>query len=302
MKITILLACPAMIVTLLLTGCVSTSNVGVFSQAASMAATNVANGFDEVQETTITRRLSDVAAGTNTPTDKTFTGLLDAETELAPRLKFLSELQKYANSLGALANANYRPDVDAASKDLYGALNGLAQTYQTATAQSLPGGTSDTAIIAAAVDGIGNIVVEAKRQAALRKIITKTDPAIQAVCADLQKTFNGLGEDRFVYENLNSQVADMTEFYNQQKTKWTYDERLNYLGSIRRARTVRDGSETFITAAGKSIAALAKAHRALADSARFGKLSSAEAVQAIGELASEASKAKQFYDQIHSPN
>jgi len=286
----------------LLTGCVSASHVGAFSQAASQAATQVANGFNQVQETTVTRKLSDVASGTEGPTDATFAGLLDAKTELAPRLDCLSEINNYAASLGSLANANYRKDIDAAAASLYGALNGLAATYQKATASSLPGSADDTAIIATAVDAIGNAIAEYKRQAALRKIILQTDPAIQAVCADLEKTFTELGQDHFVYQNLNSEVADMTGYYNQQTTKWNYEQRLQYLDRIRQTRQVRDGSETFVTSAAHSVAALAKAHKALADAASHGKLTSAEVVQAVGELADEATKAKQFYDQLHAKN
>ena len=287
----------------LATGCVSTSQVGTFSQAAGQAITQVGNGFNEVQETTITRKLSDVASDTAAPKEASFEGLLDMKTELAPRLDCLNQIKNYADSLGNLANANYRTQIDAASANLYGSLNGLAKTYQKATSQKLPGSiTDDTAIIATAIDAIGNSIVEYKRQAALRKIILKIDPTIQTVCADLEKTFNELDQDRFIYMNLNSQVADMTGYYNQQTVKWNYEQRFGYLNNIRQARLTRDGSEVFVAAAIKSISALAKAHHALADSARHGKLSSSDIAQAIGELSDEANKAKQFYDTIHGKN
>jgi hypothetical protein len=285
----------------LFTGCVSTSHVGAFSQAAVQAVTQVANGFDEVQQTTVTRKLSDIASDTNTPTEATFAGLLDTN-ELAPRLDCLAEIKNYADSLGKLANADFRKDIDAASANLYGALNGLTARYQKVTGTAVPNATEDTAIIAAAVDAIGNSIAEAKRQAALRKIILKTDPVIQAVCADLERTFNGFNQDHFVFENLNSQVADMTSYYNMQTAKWNYEQRMAYLQKILQTRSVRDGSETFIALAAKSVAALAKAHKALADSADDGKLTSSEVVQAVSALADEANQTKQFYDKIHGGN
>jgi hypothetical protein len=302
MKTKLLFSIAALLAASLLTGCVASTPVGTFSKAASQAATDVANGFDQVQETTITRKMSDLASDTDSPTDSTFTGLLDPKIELAPRLDFLTELKNYAESLGALANADTKTDIDAAAKDLYGSLNGLSETYQKATSKQLPVSAGDTAIIATAVDAIGNAIAEYKRQAALRAIILQANPAIQDVCADLQKTFSDLKKDHFVYENMNSEVADMTSFYKQHTAKWNYEERRAYLEQIRKARRMRDDSDAFIASAADSIAALAKAHKALADSASHGKLTSSEVVKAIGELAGEAAKAKKFYDEIHTKN
>ena len=77
---------------------------------------------------------------------------------------------------------------------------------------------------------------------------------------------------------------------------------MTYLTRIQQARIVRDNSDAFIVAAAKSAGALAKAHRALADAAKLGKLDSAETAQAIGELVNEANQAKRFYDVVRSGN
>ena len=301
MKVKIIWAIAALSAATLLTGCVSASHVGTFSQAASQAATDISNGFDQIQATTITRKMSDLASDTNHVTDDVFIGLLN-NNQMAPRLAYLAELKKYADSLGNLANANYSKNVDSASKDLYGSLNGLAQTYQKATTQSLPFTTNDTAIIATAIDAIGNAIVEYKRQSALRTIILKTDPSIQLVCADFEKTFNGLHQDQFIYQNLESVVADLSGAYNEQTVRWNYAERMTYLTRIQQARIIRDNADAFIVAAAKSAGALAKAHKALADAAKLGKLDSAETTQAIGELVDEANQAKRFYDNVRSGN
>lgn len=298
MKTNLLLQTVGMSVVLLLTGCVSASNVGSFSKAASQAATDISNGFNQVQDTTVTRKISGVASDTAAIPDDIFSGLL-SDPELTPRLDCLNATKNYADSLGALANADYRTDIDAASKDLYGSLNGLTRTYQKATGQSLGISADDVAIISTAVDAIGNAIVEYKRQKALCTIILKTDRPVQDVCSDLAKTFDSRHTHDFVRANLESVVADMKNNYNLHTATWSYDVRFAYLIRIEHAQIVLAGSDKFITSAANSVKALAKAHKALADSATHGKLSSAEIALAIGELSKEANTAKQFYDQIH---
>ena len=146
-----------------LTGCAVTplNHVGAFSQASAELAKNTADAYAYVNETTIQRKINDVAAMGNTPEDKVFEGLID-KSGLAIRISLLRGVEDYSKSLGNLASADFRKEIDAASKDLYGSLGELQNTYKVATKEKFPLSGDNLAIIATAIDAIGTAIAENK--------------------------------------------------------------------------------------------------------------------------------------------
>ena len=63
---------------------------------------------------------------------------------------------------GNLASADFRKEIDAASKDLYGSLGELQNTYKVATKEKFPLSGDNLAIIATAIDAIGTAIAENK--------------------------------------------------------------------------------------------------------------------------------------------
>jgi len=285
---------------LLAAGCSTPStHVGAFARAAGDASENIQNALRAVDQTTVERKLSDIALSTNRPviTAETFQGLFDEEKQLRPRLAVLEQLEGYANALGNLATADFRKDIDTASKDLYGALAGLAATYTKATGKPLQVDEADLMIVATSIDAIGTVIVEARRQQAIRQIVVKFDPAIQKVSAYLARELPDLYSD-LVKANLEATSDDLTSAYKREAPSLNYQERMTALRRLGQARQAPRAAPALFAAAGRAAAEIGAAHAALQAAATRRKLTSRELVAHIKTLVATAESIKEFYEKL----
>jgi hypothetical protein len=120
----------AWVITFLITGCVSgdqLSSPRTFSSAAQDFSISGSNAFANLNDSFVDRNIAKVAGGDKPLTDDTFVGVLDGSASVKQTTTALKALGAYAESLGALANANYGTEVDKAATGLHGALSGVGK-------------------------------------------------------------------------------------------------------------------------------------------------------------------------------
>lgn len=282
------------------TGCttVPSNHIGAFSKASADVANAAASGYEIINNTTIERRLSDIASETNSsPDENTFKGIV-TDSNLAIRIKLLKGVESYAKALGDLASADFRKDIDAASKDLYGSLGDLQQTYSKATKTKLPLSDNGLGIIATAVDAIGTAIAEDKRRIALKTVVIQSDPSIQQAMKLVSEELPELSE--FSEANIKAIFTDKVKAYQHESNKLKYEERVTELNNVRKTydlAEVTSGLLNNLVASGKKIAL---AHTALRKAVEADKFTSPELVSNIKELVAFAKSTKEFHDKILS--
>ncbi len=281
-------------------GCSSTSTqVGAFARAASSASQSIQNALLAADQSVVERKLSDIALSTNRPVinSDTFKGLFDPATQLRPRLALLKQLEDYSDALAQLAAADFRKEIDTASKSLYGAVGGLGLTYHKATGAPLPFTDEDLKIVATALDAVGAVIVETRRQNAIRVIVVKFDPAIQKVSGYLARELPTLYSD-FVKANLEAAADDLTSAYKREAPSLNYQERMSALRSVGLARQAPGAAPAMFAAAGQAAAEIGAAHGALKKAATNQKLTSKELVAHIQALVAFDESVKEFYEKL----
>lgn len=292
---------------LVILGCVlgscasPSTQVGAFGKAASEASESIQNALTSVDQTTVNRKLSEIAISNDRPviTADTFKGLFNEEAQLKPRLEVLKQLENYSKALGELATADFREDIDNASKNLYGALSGLSSTYNRATGHTLPVDDDDLMIVATALDAIGSVIVEAKRQHAIRQIVVQFDPMIQKVSGYLAKELPSLYSG-IVRANLQAVGDDMAAAYKREAQALNYQERMSALRLVGQAKQAPLAAPAMFTAAGKAAEEIGAAHAALKEAAIHKKLTSKALVTHIRSLVATAESVKNFYEKLRT--
>jgi hypothetical protein len=306
----------ALCIVLTCAGCstVSLSQVKQFGAATSSLAENTQKAFQLAATASVDRNLYAVAGDPKKgPTDSTFEGLFTGDVgsldgkekaqRLTLRLNALDGLAKYANALQQLTEADFSSDIDAAATKLNGSLVGLVQTYKKASGKDLPITDEDIGIISTAVDAIGKVIVEAKRRAAIKTIIVKTDPAVQNVAKLIA---SDLGSDSelasFVKEAMSNSRGSVQQAYNLERERPTSSFDVRY-AMLLRARQLYDAEMTtpaLFTALSEGAKATAKAHQALREAVQSGAFSSAQLALLIGELDVCSKSVQAFYKTLET--
>jgi hypothetical protein len=292
---------------LIATGCSTPSlkQVSAFGTATESIASHAQTALQSVDEASIKRKLYDVAANTNQwPTDATFSGVLagnpQSHADLQMRLKLLRQVGAYATALKSLAEADFRKDIDDASKDLHGALSGLNSTYKAVSSKELLSQDS-LGIIATTVDAIGAAIVEAKRRKAIRDIVNESDAAVSNAMA-LVSTELGAGSSiaQYVVASLDNAKGTLQQVYNTERANPAvqFQDRLKRLEDIRQLHNAARDSATLFSQVSKASAQVAKAHAELKEAANSGKLNGENLAKAIGELVDYAKSVKEFHDSL----
>jgi hypothetical protein len=269
------------------------THIRAFSIASEDLATQAIRGYEALNETTVKRKISEVAADPEElPDENTFVGLLEGKESLAIRMMALDYLRDYSAALGDLSTADVRPDVDRASKDLYGALIGLRNSFKKETGKDVGIGNEDLAIIATAVDSIGTIVVEAKRRTAIKTIVITADPAVQNVSKLLRDEIPIFGE--FVKSNLSTIETEMIKSYQKRAKKLTFDQRVKYIQRIRKQHQVVKESGDFFKDLGTAAEMLGASHAALREAVEKNKFTTPELIEQIGELVDFTKSLRKF--------
>lgn len=282
----------------LATGCTSVplNHVGVFSQASADLAKSVADGYEMINSITIERRLSDIASETDRyPNENTFKSLI-AGPNLTTRIRLSRGVEAYANALGDLASAEFRKEIDAASKNLYGALDDLQQTYAKSTKANLPLSDDNLALIAIMVDAIGTEIAENKRRAALKAVIIQVNPSIQQAMQLVSVELPELRE--FSIASKKTVFTDLIKAYQHESLGLTYDERIMKLDQIRIAHKEAEAISDLFNDLIASSKQIASAHATLRRSVEENKFTSRELVNEIKTLASFAKSTQHLHDRL----
>ena len=289
-----------------LVGCATPSltQISAFGTASASLADHSKKAYALVDSSTVDRKMYDVASDTKLgPTDSTFQGVFTGPQAdaLAIRLKLLGKLGDYADALNKLATADFRKDIDAASKDLDAALVGLSQTYKTVSGKASPISDQDFQLIAAAVDAIGTAIVEHKRREAIRMVILQADAAVQDTSKLLKEE---LGESSslasFVHENLVYTGNALRLTYNKQRlaAETTFNSRYQMLVQIRQLDEASEASPGFFKNVSAGAGKVGEAHAVLKKAVTKNEFTSAEIAKNIGELVDYAKSVKAFYDSL----
>jgi hypothetical protein len=297
-----------------LVGCASTSltQVKQFGLASSSLGEHARKAFDLATGASVERKLYDVASDPQIgPTDATFKGLFSGDSgaqngaekaeRLTLRLRVLDQLSSYSIALQQLAEADFDTDIDAAAKDLDGALIGLRDTFKKASGNDLPVTDADIGIIATAVNAIGKVISEAKRHDAIKTTVTKADPAVQKATALIAAD---LGQDSelasFVKEAISNSRGSIQQAYNIERLRpnSTFDVRYSMLLRARQLYDAEANTPAFFAAVSKGASAVGKAHSALREAIEANEFSSAEMAKRIGELEVYVKSVQGFYKSL----
>ena len=279
-------------------GCVRpASHIKTFSMASEELATQAMRGYEVLNETTVQRKIAEVAADPEQlPDEDTFVGLLEGSEDLAIRMMALDSLRDYSAALGDLSTADVRPDIDKASKDLYGALVGLRDTFKDITGKDVGIRDEDLAIIATAVDAIGTVIAESKRRAAIKTIVIRVDPAVQNVSKLLKDEIPTFGE--FVKANLSTIETEMIKSYQKRAEGLTFDQRVEYIQRIRKQHRITGKSGNFFRDLGTAAEMLGSSYAALRKAVEKNTFTTPELIEQIGELADFAESLREFYREL----
>lgn len=308
----------AMLVVALMLGACGTpslNQVKQFGDSSASLSTSAVDAFHYIDEADVQRKIYAVAANPkNGPVDATFQGFFDRtgsgalqnnaqRDALGLRLNALKSLASYSKALQVLATSDYWADIDAASKDLNGALVSLGTTYQTATGSSAGLSQADFGLIATAVNAIGKGVVEAKRREAIRTVVKVADPAVQKVAALVSKD---LADDsdlaRYAQSAVATQRLSMQAAYNaeRQMPTSTFDGRLAQLQKIRSAYQAGQDSGALFRNVSQGTKAMAQAHSALLKATEANQFSSDDLAKALAELQAYAQSVQSFRNSLNA--
>jgi hypothetical protein len=236
------IASPAAL-SLLLGGCVTANfkePVGKFTTAMATANASIGTYFTEMNGFERQAYLKRVLYHPNTQVavvglDGKQTGLLPvfSPASIKARLDAISLLTAYGERLAALAGADAPARFEAGSKVLGQNLVNLSATFQKLTTDKTPDPTADKYVtpIATIVGVFGKMVLEQKRDAALKEAVNQGAPAVEAVLGqldvDLQKVV-----DPLIETGVLQQLSDATNYYNNNLTSLNFEQRQAVLDQI----------------------------------------------------------------------
>jgi hypothetical protein len=278
-----------------LSGCATQSQltqVGAFSAAATAYATEARDAFTQINDLSVERQLSEVALKAHPLEDGVFTGVLDTDDRLRLRLQALTALGAYATALNNLATTGYREGIDQSSTALFGALMTTRDDLQKLTGKGAGLSDADLGFIATAVKALGGAATEALRAEAIKSIVVRVDPAIQALCAALAADFHGSVDS---FKTMTDSIfTDQFVAFRRAAPNLGYDASLTRLHALRAANLGRTHAADFLEELSQASLALARAHAAVRDSFIQTNHDPAELVKNIGQLKAYADDIKAF--------
>ncbi|GBC60418.1 hypothetical protein DENIS_1370 [Desulfonema ishimotonii] len=285
----------ALLSLLLISGCaVPLNHIGAFSQASADLAQNAADAYERINESTIERRIYDIAADSElSPDENTFRKLLPGR-DMVARTELLRGVEAYARALGQLAAADFREEIDTASKELYGALGKLKTTYDSYAKDALPLPDKSLSVIAASINAIGTVIVEKKRCEALKTVVIQADPAIQKSMALTAREFSVFQE--MYTANLNTVWAEKIKGYQREVGSLNYEQRVKRLYEIRKTYTRVITSSNIIRALSDAGRQVAGAHAALRQAVENNEFTTDRLVKEIKNVVELSKSIKDFHD------
>lgn len=299
------LVAAALLTAAFIAGCQpSTKQVSAFGGATGELAVQAKSGFERADAAVVRRQLLALAGDpTRLPTDADFKGLATAK-QLEPRMEVLEKLGQYANALKALSDADTRSDVDAASTDLYSALDGLSTTYgKLPDSSGQPRGPlfdkETLGLIATVVDATGVAINEIKKTTALKRVITLADDGVKNACGALAADLGAGGAFSQGYANaLNTARTELKNQYSRlnKDPNSTFEARMRLLDQLRDAYGDFEAGQGLTASMDQAIAAVAKSHHALKDAVTRDVFTTNDVVAAVNELSKQVQAVRKFRD------
>lgn len=296
---------------LLLTSCVTNdtaSHVGAFSLAASAVAEQAIKVFDLTNSTTIERKVLETAllegdelANINQKTIDNIRGV-DPDSargkKMAAGMKALKALKNYVKSLGELSGADFSKEISAASTSVYGSLTSLKNSYENMTKDTLDITDEDFAIIAAAIDAIGTIIMETERELAIQKIVIRSHIFVVKVCDEIVKNLD-VNKD-LVSLNLQTLYVEEIEFYKDRvkKKDLSLEEKKEGIKKLMSYSKIYHQSDEIFETLKEAVEKVKGAHKTLYEAVTADLFTTPEMVKEIGNLKDFAVNIEKFYSDL----
>ena len=302
--------------TVVLTGCVKQirSTVPAFAQAAELTSTNVQAAFDTVNEKYAEAQAMHFAVTydgqfnpSGIPTEWLQPGSMKVRQQL------LEGLKQYASKLNGLTGSNDVASLSSASTAVGTSLKTLANAPEfKAFTNKLPANISDQA--AAAVNALGNLLIELKLKKDLPPIIESMDPNIQKICAMLSADIGTLSDDpakpggsglRLVlWDQYNSIIVSQNQYILHNECKGTGspvncfspDARFAEIQKLPALVQQRNTADQTLVQVQVTIKQLARAHTELVRAAQTKQNLTAD----LGDLLAEAQRLNTYYTSLPS--
>ena len=284
-----------------LVGCAtqSATHVKAFSDASSSLAAHTQTVLDTVDSSTIDRKLNEFA--TKSPEQLKSLSVEDfayvkgvySDANKLPVFRALAALKKYTKALGDLSSADFKEGIDKASQDLYGSLTSMSGEYKNLTKKDLGIKDETFAIFAAAIDAIGKVIVETKRAAAIKKIVTGSNVYVASLCDAISNKVAGNVD--LVKINKNRIVREEIEDYKKHADAFDLEKRVNRLRQIHLSVVVLNSIDDLYKDAKKAPMLVKKAHQDLYNAVQTDKFTTKEIVKSIGEMNEFKTHIETFY-------
>ena len=205
----------------------------------------------------------------------------------------LDELVNYSAALEALASKDASADIKNAATTLDTNLNALGKDYNSLAGGGWPLTKGDTAILATVVKGLGDAWALHLREDAIRKVVLKSDPAVQKASALLKREFDSMGPTvGGIY--AQAQVTYM-DAYEKKKGAMNPAETVTYGDMIKKVHDRIDEAPAFYTKVAASCAKVGTAHAKLRTSVQTKQFISKDFIDSVKQLNAYAQDTKKFY-------
>ena len=195
------------------------------------------------------------------------------------------------------AEATSRKDLEETSKKLTDSLTGLQKTYERTSTTPLKLSGNEARFLSTTVEQIGMLASNITREAAIRRIVTKTNPAIQQVTERMAARFsNELGPE--IRKHLNTVEQHLEEDFNRHWKKKSYVERRRRLEVIRKQNTFNEGITPFFAELSKATKRMGDAHQTLYHAVQVNPANTTALQQSVDELADLATTVRKHYEAL----
>jgi hypothetical protein len=209
----------------------------------------------------------------------------------------LNELVNYSAALEALASKDASADIKDAATKLDTNLNALGKDYNSLAGGGWPLTKGDTAALATVVRVIGDAWVLHVREEAIRKVVLKSDPAIQKASALLKREFESIGPTvGGIYEQ--AQIAYMAA-YEKKKGAMDPVATVTYGDVIKKVHDRVTEAPAFYEKVANSCATVGTAHAKLRVTVQANQFLSKDFIDSVQQLTAYAQDTKKFYEGLN---
>ena len=211
------------------------------------------------------------------------------------RLDSLDLIGAYASELAKLANSQGPSQFKDAASLLGTNLAGLDKTFKSLQGDTDPTANKYIGPIGNLIGAIGEMILEQKREASIRKAVTSASPRVTEILKLLQDDLDTVFAPQ-ISTGDNQRLGELTKAYNDALPTLTYEQRKQRLGEIKTAASMR--STDISGASSALITAMAAAHEALVKVAQKPRLKPQDFAEFITTLESWSNKLEYLAGQL----